>query len=401
MEVSSQIARQRVTASFEEGAGRHNKSYHLQTRSQLHTTQTTQARVGALMSPSSCLDGASHGWVPVNTHSTPVPGTPGRLWVAHQQQQDMSPVRDRAHKAHRVKRYFDVFHFSFLSFYSFFHILHYILHFFPFFNYSNFFFIFHFLYFSFFYVFHFFVFCGHPQTFVRNDRDDLSTRGLKKIQHRQTHTHTHGSRSVASRTIWCLLVMTEERVAALESPLDVAERALTAAGETIQAQRLAIDRLLQAQPQGNILVDTRSLGKPPPFSGDLDAQGKPVDGMHWSQWSFAFRAYAGAFDPDARGLLEQAGQRADNDGVITNQTTSEAHSQLSAQLFHMLTMTCHVRALAVVQRVQEGCGCSRCGGSYAANSSLAFQLASRACCRQCFSHRSQWTWSRSTSGSRI
>ena len=24
----------------------------------------------------------SHGWVPVNTHSTPVPGLPGRLWVA-------------------------------------------------------------------------------------------------------------------------------------------------------------------------------------------------------------------------------------------------------------------------------------------------------------------------------
>ena len=24
----------------------------------------------------------AHGWVPVYTHSTPVPGTPGRLWVA-------------------------------------------------------------------------------------------------------------------------------------------------------------------------------------------------------------------------------------------------------------------------------------------------------------------------------
>ena len=29
-----------------------------------------------------CLGVSSHGWVPVNTHSTPVPGTPGRLWVA-------------------------------------------------------------------------------------------------------------------------------------------------------------------------------------------------------------------------------------------------------------------------------------------------------------------------------
>ena len=134
----------------------------------------------------------------------------------------------------------------------------------------------------------------------------------------------------------------------------MAERALTAAGETIQAQRLAIDRLLQAQPQGNMLVDTRSLGKPPPFSGDLDAQGKPVDGMHWSQWSFAFRAYAGAFDPDAR---ESAG--ASWTARSRSRPTSEVHSQLSTQLFYVLAMTCHVRALAVVQRVQEGYGGSR------------------------------------------
>ena len=34
--------------------------------------------------PPSCLGGSSHWWVPVNTHNTPVPGTPGRLWVAQQ-----------------------------------------------------------------------------------------------------------------------------------------------------------------------------------------------------------------------------------------------------------------------------------------------------------------------------
>ena len=117
--------------------------------------------------------------------------------------------------------------------------------------------------------------------------------------------------------------MTEERVAALESRLEVAERTMNAAGETIQTQRLAIERLLQAQPHANKLVGTRSFGKPPPFSCDLDAEGKPVDAMHWSQWSFTFRAYAGAFDPNARGLLKQAGQRADADGVIKNQTMSD------------------------------------------------------------------------------
>ena len=32
----------------------------------------------------SCLGGSSHGWVPVKTHSTPVPTSVGRLRVAHQ-----------------------------------------------------------------------------------------------------------------------------------------------------------------------------------------------------------------------------------------------------------------------------------------------------------------------------
>ena len=33
--------------------------------------------------------GSSHGWVPVDTHSTPVPTTVGRLWVA---QNHTSPI---------------------------------------------------------------------------------------------------------------------------------------------------------------------------------------------------------------------------------------------------------------------------------------------------------------------
>ena len=34
------------------------------------------------MFPSSCLDGASHGWVPVNTHCTPVHTPVEKVWVA-------------------------------------------------------------------------------------------------------------------------------------------------------------------------------------------------------------------------------------------------------------------------------------------------------------------------------
>ena len=52
------------------------------TTTQAHaTTQSTCWRSDG--SPS-CLSGSSHGWVPHNTHSTTVLGTPGRLWVAQQ-----------------------------------------------------------------------------------------------------------------------------------------------------------------------------------------------------------------------------------------------------------------------------------------------------------------------------
>ena len=36
----------------------------------------------------------SPGWVPVDTHSTPVPGLPGRLWVAHRPHTTAQPRHD-------------------------------------------------------------------------------------------------------------------------------------------------------------------------------------------------------------------------------------------------------------------------------------------------------------------
>ena len=47
-----------------------------------HSQPSTSWRLDG--SPS-YLGGTSHGWVPVSTHSTPVPTTVGRLWVAQQQ----------------------------------------------------------------------------------------------------------------------------------------------------------------------------------------------------------------------------------------------------------------------------------------------------------------------------
>ena len=41
------------------------------------STSSSVCKAGALVSPSSCLDGEPHGWVPVDTHSTPVPSLTG------------------------------------------------------------------------------------------------------------------------------------------------------------------------------------------------------------------------------------------------------------------------------------------------------------------------------------
>ena len=43
---------------------------------------------------------ASHGWVPVNTHSIPVPGTPGRLWVARYTETTGRPRHDLRRAQH-------------------------------------------------------------------------------------------------------------------------------------------------------------------------------------------------------------------------------------------------------------------------------------------------------------
>ena len=40
-------------------------------------TSSSVCKAGALVSSSSCLDGEPHGWVPVDTHSTPVPSSTG------------------------------------------------------------------------------------------------------------------------------------------------------------------------------------------------------------------------------------------------------------------------------------------------------------------------------------
>ena len=55
------------------------------------STSSSVCKAGALVPPSSCLDGGLHGWVPVDTHSTPVLTSVRRLWVAYVVQEPNTP----------------------------------------------------------------------------------------------------------------------------------------------------------------------------------------------------------------------------------------------------------------------------------------------------------------------
>merc|ERR1712194_839420 len=109
-------------------------------------------------------------------------------------------------------------------------------------------------------------------------------------------------------------------------------------------------------PAENQLVDTRSIGKPASFSGDVDAHGKSVDNMLWLSWSFTFRAYIGAVDQLGRRLLDEASKRSEKDEIIDHDTMPALEIKLSTQIFYILAMACKGRALSIVKRVREGYG---------------------------------------------
>ena len=71
------------------------------------------------------------------------------------------------------------------------------------------------------------------------------------------------------------------------------------------------------------LVDTKAFGKPPTFSGDIDTNGQP-EGISWSQWSFVFRSYLGAYDPVATRLLQQVETKVEDPSVVDNSSMTEA-----------------------------------------------------------------------------
>ena len=148
-----------------------------------------------------------------------------------------------------------------------------------------------------------------------------------------------------------------------------------------------LDKLLR-QPAGGVkrppglrsLVDTKVIGKPPTFSGDVDVNGQPKD-MPWSQWSFVFRSYLQAFDPTASRLLQQVETNVEDPVVVDNTGMTEGERRLSIQLFYVLALTCRGKALQVVRRVPK-----EVGNSCAESLSTVFRHDSKECfkpsCRQ-------------------
>ena len=161
----------------------------------------------------------------------------------------------------------------------------------------------------------------------------------------------------------------EARLIALEERLRQTEDVLVAerlARQTAEAAQQTVGP--QPQPAGAgvgggserspglpSLVDTKAIGKPSTFNGDVDVNGQ-AEGMPWSQWSFVFWSYLGAFDPTATRLLRQVESNVEDPVVVDNTSMTEGERRLSIQLFYVLALTCRGKALQVVRRVPEGFG---------------------------------------------
>ena len=104
-----------------------------------------------------------------------------------------------------------------------------------------------------------------------------------------------------------------------------------------------------------VLSIRRRFEKPPTFSGDVDVNGQP-EGMPWSQRSFVFWSYHGAFDPTATRLLRQVESNVEDPVVVDNTSMTKGRRRLSIKLFHVFALTCRGKALQVVRRVPEGFG---------------------------------------------
>ena len=88
----------------------------------------------------------------------------------------------------------------------------------------------------------------------------------------------------------------EARLAAVEDRLRQTEEVLVQErGQTAEAAQQGVGAQAPIGERASgvqSLVDTKAIGKPPTFSGDVDPNGQP-EGMPWSQWSSFSAATSG------------------------------------------------------------------------------------------------------------
>ena len=95
------------------------------------------------------------------------------------------------------------------------------------------------------------------------------------------------------------------------------------------------------------LVDTRTLGKPPSFTGRVE---------DWMMWSFKFESWASLLPPVAEGsTVEQALEwctTVEEDGLAVAQMNPNA-VLASRNVYYMLTQSLDDRAVAILRRAPK------------------------------------------------
>ena len=168
------------------------------------------------------------------------------------------------------------------------------------------------------------------------------------MHHGSSKSHVSISSRMVAEPVFVLSLSMEARLIALEDRLEVlvaerlARQTAGAAQQTVGPQPADGG----GEPPGlPSLVDTKAIGKPPTFSGDVDVNGQP-EGMPLVPVEFRIPELPWSVRPDSN----QVETNVEDPVVVDNTSMTEVERRLSIQLFYVLALTCRGKAL----RVPEG-----------------------------------------------
>ncbi|CAK0873953.1 unnamed protein product, partial [Prorocentrum cordatum] len=94
------------------------------------------------------------------------------------------------------------------------------------------------------------------------------------------------------------------------------------------------------------LVDTKLLGKPDKFSGELGENAKYKDGVTWENWSFGLAANCMAVDPHMAELMRGAAEVAAE--AYAHEDLDKEAQRVNTNLYYIPVLTCKDMAQGVV-----------------------------------------------------